>query len=110
MASDHFCLKCAECNVVISQCRCPDPGKITTYSLCDQCRQTKINRLEDAHEIKPVSPVWHIPLHDEQFQDMLRRIEAKLDALGCLMHSGYTAKWKDLLADTLRDLAKSRKP
>jgi hypothetical protein len=39
---------------------------------------------------------------------MLRRIEAKLDALGCLMHSGYTAKWKDLLADTLRDLAKKK--
>ena len=93
MASDHFCLKCAECNVVISQCRCPDPGKITTYSLCDKCRQTKIDRLEDAHSIQSLPTENKV----ESFADILKRMEIKLDVIGETDVTDYKAKWKDRL-------------
>ena len=34
----HFCKKCKECYRVIEQCRCFDPAKTITLSICKSCK------------------------------------------------------------------------
>lgn len=36
--SGHFIELCKDCGKVISQCRCPDPNKTKTYSVCKECQ------------------------------------------------------------------------
>lgn len=34
----HFIEKCKFCEVIISQCRCPDLNKLIKLSVCDKCK------------------------------------------------------------------------
>lgn len=40
MSHTHFVKQCAECQTVMSQCRCMSPDKTIEWSLCDECIAT----------------------------------------------------------------------
>jgi hypothetical protein len=42
----HFICKCRHCDVVITQCRCPDPSKNVVYSICDKCVAKQMRKEE----------------------------------------------------------------
>ena len=41
---------CQECGKVISQCRCPSPDKVKTFSVCEDCKKLKSKIASDISE------------------------------------------------------------
>ena len=41
----HFILKCTECGIIITQCRCMESGKELRWGVCKKCEAE--NRLKD---------------------------------------------------------------
>lgn len=37
--SQHFCVKCKNCQRIMAQCRCPDPNKTVTWDTCEDCKR-----------------------------------------------------------------------
>ena len=50
----HYIKKCAKCNAVIEQCRCPCGSKHVQYSICDKCKyiQHQIDQCEKEQQQK----------------------------------------------------------
>lgn len=50
----HFIIQC-KCGHVLSQCRCPDPNKVTTVETCDVCHPP------EGAAVKPGEGTWRHP-------------------------------------------------
>jgi hypothetical protein len=46
--SRHYKVVCSECDTVIGQCRCPSPTKRTTYEVCKDCKEKKVE--DEVHD------------------------------------------------------------
>ena len=52
-APGHFKEVCSDCKKIISQCRCSDPNKQVTYSVCASCQAIR-NKVIKANPISPI--------------------------------------------------------
>lgn len=50
--SDHYIVKCSNCDKIMKNCRCSSPHKEVKYDLCDTCKNMKN---EDASTVAPSS-------------------------------------------------------
>ena len=80
--SNHFIVKCAECNKVIRQCRCPSCDKTVTFEICSECEKHSVFKPDIAGAValvKEISEYAPGAIEAEVNRRLKKEIIAKLE-------------------------------